>query len=69
MTEHDAKKRLRKMLRSFTVGRILHILAQLHIEAAKEARRNGNELLYQKLALVEPTLIIVGYGVDAACPE
>ena len=34
-----------------------------------EARRKGNDLLCQKLSLVEAGLIIAGYGVDAACPE
>ena len=69
MTEHDARKRLRKMLHSFTAGRILHMLAELQIEEAKDARRNGDELLHQKLALIEAGLIIVGYGVDVVCPE
>ncbi len=69
MTDNTAKKLLRRMLRSFTAGRVLHLLAHLHVEAAKEARQNGNELLYMQLALIEAGLIVAGYGVDAAWPD
>ncbi len=69
MTEDKAKKRLASLLHSFTAGRLLHLLAQLFAEAAKEARQDKKELLYQRLVLVEAGLIVAGYGVDAACPE
>jgi hypothetical protein len=69
MTNTKARKYLRKLLRSFTNGAILHLLAELSVEEALEARRRGNELLYQRLTLVEAGLIVAGYGVDAACPD
>jgi hypothetical protein len=69
MSDDEAKHKLRKLLRSYTTGRILHLLAQLSIERAKKERRNGNELLYQRLVLFEAGLIVAGYGADTACPE
>jgi hypothetical protein len=69
MTSTKARKYLRKLLCSFTNGAILHLLAELSVEEAIEARRKGNELLYQRLSLVEAGLIVAGYGVDAVCPD
>ena len=69
MSDEEAKQKLRKLLHSFTTGRILHLLAQLSIERAAKERQKGNELLYQRLALVEAGLIVAGYGADTACPE
>ena len=43
--------------------------AQRQVFEAIEAKRKGNELLYQRLSLVEAGLIIAGYGIDAANPE
>ena len=56
MTNIKARKHLRKLLGSFTNGAILHRLAELAVEEAIEARRKGNELLYQRLTLVEAGL-------------
>lgn len=50
MTDYEAERRLRTLLHTRTAGSILHLLAQLSIEGAEGARRNGNELLYQRLA-------------------
>jgi hypothetical protein len=69
MTDDIAKKHLRKLLRAYTPGRILHLLAELSVEEAKSARQNGNDALYQQLTLVEAGLILVGYGLDVARPE
>jgi hypothetical protein len=69
MTNDRAKRHLRRLLNSFTNGAILHLLAELSVEEAIEAKRKGNELHYQRLMLVEAGLIVAGYGVDAACPK
>ncbi len=69
MTRTKARKLLRKLRRWFSNGAVLHLLAELSVEEAIEARRRGNELLYQRLMLVEAGLLVAGYGLDAACPE
>ena len=43
MTEANAKKHLGAMLRSFTGGTVLHLLADLFQQMAEDARRNGDD--------------------------
>ncbi len=62
MNEEKAKKHLRKMLRSFTPGTILHLLADIH---RASAAKSGDE----RLKRVEETLFVVGLGIDAALPQ
>jgi hypothetical protein len=67
--EKEAKKALRKMLKTFTPGSILHLLAGLYREDAEEASRIEDALAYERFKTVECTLFVVGLGVDAACPR
>jgi hypothetical protein len=69
MTEAQAKKHLRSMLRSFTAGTVLHLFSELFGEFADEARCSGDEQGYQQHKEVEGTLFVVGLGIDAACPR
>ncbi len=69
MTEEKAKKQLTTMLRSFTPGSILHLLAEVYRESAERARRRRDQTLYEQCRTVEAALIVVGYGVDAAHPR
>jgi hypothetical protein len=69
MREKQAKKQLEKMLRSFTLGSVLNLLEDLYRQEAKEARRENNVTRYRQCRLVESTLIVVGMGLDAACPR
>jgi hypothetical protein len=66
MTEKEARKQLRKMLGSLTCGSILHLLGDLHRERA--AKENDAQAAEQ-LRNVEIALLVVGLGVDAACPR
>ena len=66
MTEGQAKTYLAEMLDSFTVGSILHLLADLHRDAADEARQNDDAIAFEQARLVEHTLVVVGMGIDAA---
>jgi hypothetical protein len=68
MREEQAKKQ-EKMLRSFTPGSVLDLLADLYRHEAEEARRDNNMTRYQQCRLVESSLIVVGMGLDAACPR
>jgi RNA polymerase-interacting CarD/CdnL/TRCF family regulator len=69
MTHDKAKKQLAKMLRSFTTGSILHLLADLCREEAEEAREQQDARLYEQCRTVEAALIVVGCGVDATLPD
>jgi hypothetical protein len=69
MKEAAARKHLRRMLRDFTPGSILHLLAGLFAEDAEEARRQNDPLAYERCKSVEAALLVVGIGVDAACPR
>lgn len=69
MTEKKAKKRLRRMLDTFTAGTILLFLADLVHEDGKEARRAGDDLAAGQCQRVEAALFVVGIGIDAARPR
>lgn len=69
MREQQAKRHLRRMLRSFTAGSVLHLLADLHGELAEKARREGDARSRRQFKSVEHTLFVVGLGIDAARPQ
>jgi hypothetical protein len=69
MREEQARKHPEKMLRSFTPGSVLNLLADLYRQEAEETRRANNMTRYRQCRLVESTLIVVGMGLDAACPR
>ena len=69
MSERQAKFELNKLLRQFTPGSILHLLADLHGELAAEARQQDDAVVYEQCRQVQHTLIVVGMGVDAAKPS
>jgi len=69
MTEAQAKKQLRQMLRSLSPGSVLHLLSELFSESAKRARRKGDDMTEKQAQEVAATLFVVGLGVDAVCPR
>ena len=69
MTEAQAKKQLRAMLRSLTPGSILHVLSHLFSDSAKRFRSRGDVVAEKQTREVAATLFVVGLGVDAACPR
>jgi hypothetical protein len=69
MNEVQAKKQLKKMLRTLTAGSILHLLADVFRESAEEAKQDGDIASEQQFKRVEDTLFVVGLGVDAAIPQ
>ena len=52
MTDDKAKQDLRKMLCSFTAGGILHLLARVYWEDARNAQEDGNPSLSEDLMTV-----------------
>jgi len=69
MTEETARRQLRKMLKSFTQGSVLHLLGEIFEERAEEARRDGDEIRRDQCDSVAKALFVVGLGIDAACPR
>lgn len=69
MNEKKAKRHLKRMLRSFTAGSVLHLLADLYRQSAEEARQADDARTYRQCKLVEHALVVVGMGVDAASPS
>lgn len=65
MTEKQAKKQLTKMLERFTVGSVLHLLADLSRDMAGEADKDGDVVGFEQAKSVERTLFVVGVGIDA----
>ena len=69
MIEAHAKKHLELMLRSFTGGTVLHLLADLFREMADEAGKEGDDLAVKQFQEVAAALFVVGLGIDSACPR
>lgn len=69
MTENQARTQLRQMLRTFTAGSVLHLLAELFAERAAAARRDGDDRAAVRCDTAGATLFVVGLGIDAACPR
>lgn len=69
MKELQAKKILRKLLRDFTAGSILHLLADVYRENAVEASQCEDEMAFERCKSLEAALYVVGIGVDGACPR
>lgn len=66
MTERTAKEQLRAMIGSFTLGTVLHLLAEV-VQA--DADRAGDDRDAERCRLVEATLFVFGLGIDAARPR
>ena len=54
MKEAQAKKQLSRMLQSFTVGAVLHLLSELFKESAVRAKDAGDEHAHERVD--EPSL-------------
>jgi hypothetical protein len=65
MTETQARSGLRRMLRTLTVGSLLHLLAELYHEAADRGKDRSDHNAQE----VAATLFVVGIGIDAVCPR
>jgi hypothetical protein len=69
MYEKKAKKRLAKMLRGLTGGSVLDLMAQVFLDLAAEARREGNDTAAEQFTMAHNALVVVGLGIDAICPR
>ncbi len=69
MDERKAKRLLRRLGRHYTAGSILHLLSELHRQAAEEGHRANDERAREQHTMVEHTLFVVGLGLDAILPS
>ncbi len=69
MTEARAKKHLRRLLRSFSAGTILHLLSDIFRETAAQACAAKHRRTHRRCRRVAQALFVVGLGIDAACPR
>ncbi len=69
MTDDTARRQLKRLMKSFTLGSVLHLLGEIFDEMAKEARQEGDDIRQEQCESVAKTLVVVGLGVDAACPR
>jgi hypothetical protein len=69
MTDETARKQLRRMLKQFTQGSILHLLSEVFEDFSEQARQDGEETRAEQCRTVAATLFAVGLGIDAACPR
>ena len=59
MTEAEAKRRLREMLRSMTAGSVLHLLSELFAESAGRARRTADDAAEKQAREAAAALFVV----------
>ena len=69
MTEKEAQRQLRRMLRSYTPGSILHLLAEAFRAHAEQAQADNDPRIKEQCDLAESCLLVVGMGIDAICPR
>ena len=69
MTDETARRQLRRIMRSFTAGSILHLLGEIFEERAEEARRGGDEIRLEQCDSASKTLFVVGLGRRFGLPE
>lgn len=65
MTVPTAKRHLRVMLRDFTLGSVLHLLAEVLTEDADSA----DPARADQIATAAKALLVLGLGLDAALPH
>jgi hypothetical protein len=69
MDETKAKRQLERLLQFYTSGSVLHLLADLHGQAAEHAQLGGDPVTFHQHKMIEHVLVIVGLGVDASLPS
>jgi hypothetical protein len=69
MKEAQTKKQLSRILKSFTIGGVLHLLSELFDESAKRAQAASDETAQIRAKEVTAALCVLGLGVDAVCTQ
>ena len=69
MTDDQARERLDELLEQYTLGSVLHLLAESCRESAEDAQQDSNESACDQFHVIEHTLFVMGLGIDAANPS
>ena len=69
MTDQHAQKQLAELLNRYTVGSVLHLLAEIYHQEAEQARQQSDPLEFDRLTIIEHALFVVALGIDAASPS
>lgn len=66
MSESEALRQLKRMLRSFTVGSILHLLSEAYRRNSEQAHPAADPVASGRCDIVDHVLFCVGVGLDSA---
>ena len=69
MSKKEAVRQFQKMLKSFTIGSICHLLAEANRKKIGNAGGADNQVASGKCDIADHVLFCVGVGLDAALPE
>ena len=69
MTEWETQRQLRRMPNNFTLGSILHLLAEAFRVHVEQAQADNNPRITHQCDLADSMLFVIGMGIDAACPR
>lgn len=69
MTEKEAQRELKKMLKTLTLGGLLHLIADIYRSEGQIAQKKGDELRHEQCQKIQSTLVVVGAGCDATLPS
>jgi hypothetical protein len=69
MSEQEARRHLRRMLRSFTPGSILHLLAEAYRKRMEVAGLADDPTASGRCDIADRVLFCVGIGLDAVLPR
>ena len=69
MTELEAKRQLRQMLRILSPGSILHLLGEAYRRNSEAAGLGNDPVAQGKCDVMDHVLFCLGVGIDAALPQ
>jgi hypothetical protein len=69
MSEPEARRQLRRMLRHFTPGSILHLMSEAYRQKIEEAGLADDPTASVKCDTADRVLFCVGIGLDAVLPR
>jgi hypothetical protein len=69
MTEKAALTALQRMLRHYTIGSVLHLLAEANRKHVEETVGADDPVASGRCDIADHVLFCVGVGLDAAMPQ
>ena len=69
MSEKEAIRHLQTMLRSFTIGSVLHLLAEANRKQVEDSGQADDPVASGRCDISDHVLFCVGVGLDAAMPQ